>query len=81
MLFDEVDIGHQCRTRIPAFQQVVAEDEILRKASVDGLAKRVHVVDALADERAFPENILVDIRDLARVGVDARVTREQFGKA
>ena len=81
MLFDEFDIGHQRRTRIAAFQQVVTEDEILRKASIDGLTKRVHIVDALADERPLPEHILVDIRYLARVGIDARLAREQFGEA
>src|SRR5690606_2205034 len=50
VLFDEFDIGHQRRTRIAAFQQVVTENEILRKASVDRLTKGIHVIDALADE-------------------------------
>jgi hypothetical protein len=48
----------------------VTENAILRKASIDGLAKRVHVVDALADERPLPEHILVYIRYLAAVGID-----------
>src|SRR5665647_1166789 len=70
VLFNEIDVGHQCRTRIPAFQQVVTENEILRKASIDGLTKSIHIVNALADERPLPENILIDIRYLARVGID-----------
>ncbi len=41
------------------------------------LREGVHVVDALADERPFAEQILVDVRNDARVGVDARVAREQ----
>jgi hypothetical protein len=71
MLFDEFDIAHQRRARVAAFQQVVAENQMLREAPVDGLAKGVHIVDPLADERAFAEHILVDIRHFARVGVDA----------
>ncbi len=81
MFFNQVDIGHQRRTGITAFQQVVTENEVLRKAAIDGLAKRIHIVDAFADERSFTENILVDIRDFARVGIDARLAREQLGKA
>ena len=71
MIFNKVDIGHQRRTGIPAFQQVVTENEILRKASIDDLTECVHVVDALADERPLSKNILVDIRYLARIGIDA----------
>ena len=81
MLFDEIDIGHQRRARIAAFQQVVTEDEVFRKTSIDGLAKGVHIVDALADEGAFAEQILIDIRHFARVGIDARIAGEQFGEA
>ena len=71
MLFNEVDIGHQCRTRISAFQQVVTENEVLRKASIDGLTKSVYIVDAFTDERPLREKILVDIRYLARLRIDA----------
>ena len=41
------------------------------------LLEGVHVVDALADERAFAEQILVNVRDDARVRIDARVAGEQ----
>jgi hypothetical protein len=71
MLFNDVDIGHKCRTRIPAFHQVVTENEIFREASINGLTKRIHIVDALTDKRPLPENILIDIRNLTRVGIDA----------
>jgi len=80
VFFDEFDIGHQRRTRIPAFQQIVTENEILRKAAIDSQTERVHIVDALADERSLPEDILVDIRYLAPIGIDAGVTREQSCK-
>ena len=50
MLFNEINIGHQCRTRIAAFEKIVAENEIFRKASIHGLPKSIHIVDALADE-------------------------------
>ncbi len=81
MLLDEVDIAHQGRACIPAFQQVVAQNEIFRKPTIHGLAKRINVIDALADERALPESILVDIRDLAGIRIDTRVTGEQPGES
>ena len=81
MLFNEIDIGHQRRTRIATFQQIVAENEILRKASIDGLTKRIHIVDALADERTLAEYILIDVRDFPCIRIDTRLTCEQLRKA
>ena len=81
MLLNQIDIGHQGRPGIAAFQQVVTENEIFRKTPIDGLPKGVHIVDALADERPLAENILVDVRHLAGVGIDARLAHEQLGES
>ena len=75
MLLDEVDVGHQRRAGVAALEKIVAEDQVLREAPADGLREGVHVVDALADERALAEEILVDVGDLPRVGIDARFAR------
>ena len=40
----------------------------------------IHVVDSLANERSFPEEILVDIGYDARVGVHPGIAREQPDK-
>ena len=47
------------------------------KRSVERPLERVDVVDALADERAFAEQVLVDVGDGARVGIDAGFAAEQ----
>ena len=77
LLFDQLDVGHQRRPGVSAFQQVVAENEILRKTPFDRGAKSVDVVDPLADERAFSEQVLVDVRDFARVGINPRFSGDQ----
>ena len=55
----------------------MAEDAVLREAPGERALERVDVVDALADERAFAEQVLVDVGDGARVGIDARLAGEQ----
>ena len=51
----------------------MAEDPVLGKAAAERPLERVDVVDALADERALAEHVLVDVGDGARVRVDARI--------
>ena len=55
----------------------MAEDAVLGKAPVERPLERIDVVDPLANERAFAEQVLVDIGDGARIRVDARLTPEQ----
>src|SRR3569623_369885 len=81
MVLDEIDIIHQRRPRITAFQEVVAQNEIFGHAPVHRLTKGVDVVNALADEAAFAEQILVDVRHFARIGIDNHFAREQSRKA
>jgi hypothetical protein len=50
----------------------VAEDTVLGKAVLQRVLERIHVVDALAHERAFTEQILIHVRHRARVRIDAR---------
>jgi hypothetical protein len=56
---------------VAAFDQVVAQDAVFGQAAGQRALERVDVVDALADERAFAEQVLVDIGNRARVRVDA----------
>jgi len=56
----------------------MAQDPVVRKAPAQCLLEGVDVVNALADERAFAEQILVGIRDGACVGIDARLATEQL---
>ena len=55
----------------------MAEDAVLGKAAVERALEGIDVVDALADERAFAEQVLVDVGDGARVRIDAGLAAEQ----
>ena len=56
----------------------MAEDSILGKAGIERPLEGVDVVDALADERALAEQVLVDVRDGARVRVDPGLAPEEL---
>ena len=73
----QMHVAQQAGTHITAFQQVVAENAILGKAIVQPPLERVHLIDALADKRAFTEHVLVDVRDGTGIRVDARLAAVQ----
>ncbi len=73
----QVRIAQQSGPRMAPFQEIVAEDPVLGQPTVEGLLERIDVVDPLADEGAFVENVLVHIGDGARVRVDPRFAPEQ----
>ncbi len=54
-----------------AFEEVVAEQRVLRHAAGERRLEGVDVVDALAGVGALAEQILVDVGDRRRVGIDA----------
>ena len=56
----------------------MAEDEVLRQAAAQRLFKSVHVVEALADEGAFVEQVLVDIGHGLGVRVYAGLAAEDL---
>jgi hypothetical protein len=73
----QLHIAQQSRAGVAAFEKIVAKDAILGEAPAKRLLEGIDVVDSLADERAFAEHVLVDIRDRARIGVDARLAAIQ----
>jgi hypothetical protein len=56
--------------RVAAFQKIVAQDAVRRETPLECAVERVDDVNALADERAFVEDVLIRVRDRARVLVD-----------
>ena len=54
------NICQQRRAAVATFQKVVAENSVLRKVATAAI-ERVDVINAFADERAFGEQILIDI--------------------
>ena len=70
----QLHVADQSSARVTAFDQVVAEDPVVRHASRQCAFERIDVIDALADERALVEQVLVHVRHGTRVRIDARLT-------
>src|ERR1019366_10108970 len=70
-------IGGQAAARVAALHQVVTEDAVVGKTPLERTLKRIHLVDALADEGTLAEHVLVYVADGARVWVDDGVASEQ----
>jgi hypothetical protein len=49
----------------------VAEDPVLGETSFERPLESIDLVNALADERAFAEQVLVNIGNSTRIGIDA----------
>ena len=79
VLLVDLHVAEQAGSCITPFDQVVAENLVIRQATFQGAGERVHVVDALADEGTLLEQVLVNVRYRASVGIDAGITAKQPG--
>ena len=70
MLLVEHHVALQSGAAVAALEQVVAEDRVFWKNAA-AVLEGVDVVDALADEGALVEKVLVEVGDDPRVGIDA----------
>ena len=71
VLVEQLDVGHRADAGVAAFDQVVAEDVILREGVCRGRGERVDVVDAFAGVAA-----------LRRTGPDKRRRRRcEYGSS
>ncbi len=73
---DHLDIGGKTGAREDAFEEVVAQQRVLRDAAGQGRFEGVDIIDALAGIRTFAEQVLIDVGDRGRIGIDARPARE-----
>ena len=58
----------------------MTEDRVFGEATGNGLLECIHIIDTFANKRPFLEDILIDIRDRARVRVNPDVAGKQFDK-
>ena len=72
----QFDIRNQGRTGIDPFQQVMAEDGVFRDPLFKGALEEIDIIDALADEGAFLEQVLIDIGHGEGIGIEAVGTGE-----
>ena len=73
VLVDQLDVRDERDARVQALEQVVRQQRVLRHGVFERRGERVDVVEALAGEDAFAEQILVGVGDRGRVGIDAGV--------
>jgi hypothetical protein len=69
----EFHVAHEGGAGMTRFQQIVAENGVLRETSGHGALEGVHIVNALCRYTSLPENILIHVGHFPRVGIDARV--------
>ena len=66
-------VGDERGARVQAFEQVVRQQRVFRHAALERGHERVDVVEALAGEDAFAEEILIHVRHRGGVRIDAGV--------
>src|ERR1019366_10204850 len=72
-----LDPREQTAAAVAALHQIVTEDSVVRKTPFQRLLEGIHIVDDLADERTFSEQVLVYVRHGARIRVDARLAAKK----
>src|SRR5713226_4061746 len=74
---EQLDIGNETGAREHTFEQIVAQQRVLRHPSGQRRLERVDVIDPLAGVRPFPPKVLVDVGYRRCVRVDpCRAGRE-----
>ena len=74
IVVNELDVGDKRGSSVEPFEQVVRQQRIHRHPMLERGDKRIDVVQALAGEDAFVEEILIDVGDRSRVRIDTGVT-------
>ena len=73
VILEQAHVADQAGTRVAAFQQVMAQDLVLRETVLQRVLEGIDVVDALADERTFAKQVLVHVRHRACIRIDTRL--------
>ena len=77
ILVDELHVRDERDARVEAFEQIVREQRVLGNRVLERRVERVDVVQALAGEDAFAEQVLIGVGHRRRVRIDAGVARVQ----
>jgi hypothetical protein len=78
IVVDQIDVGDQAGASEEPLEQIVAEQRVRRNPVRKRSVERVDVVDSLADVAPLVKEVLIDVRDRGRVGIDADVAREDL---
>jgi hypothetical protein len=63
VLVDQLDVRHERDACIQPLEQVVGEERVLRDRALERRGERIDVVEPLAGEDAFSEEILIRVGD------------------
>ncbi len=78
-ILDQPDVARQSGAGVGAFQEVVAQNPVLGQAAGQGARERVDIVDTLPRERTLLKEILVDVGNRPRIGIDSGFAAEDHG--
>ena len=81
MILQQFHVTEESAPGMAALDQVMAENPVVGEPGTHGGVKCLDVVDGLADELALSEQVLVNVGDLAGIGVQADISRKQAGEA
>ena len=70
----QLHIAQQPGPGVTPFQKIVAEDPVVGETPAQRPFECINLIDALADERAFTEQVLVNIGNGASIRIDAELT-------
>ena len=79
-VLDEFDVAGEAGAGEDAFEEVVAENAALGRATVERRAEGIDIIDALALVDALVEDVLIDVGNRSRIGIDAGGRREELLK-
>ena len=77
VVLQQHDVGDQADPALDPFEQVVAEQGVLGDLPLQAALEGRHVVDPLAHEGPFPEQVLVHVRHRQGVQVEPRLAGEE----
>jgi hypothetical protein len=67
---DDLNVRGEAGARKNALEEIVAKEGILGNAAGESCLEGIDVVDAFAGVGALTEEVLVDVRDGRRIGID-----------
>ena len=73
VLVNQFDVRHQRDTGMKALEQIVREESVIGHLLAERRVERVHVVESLAGEDPFAEQILIGVRHRRGVRIYARM--------
>ena len=78
VVVEQLEVIDKSATYVAALDKVVAEDEVLGESAFQHLLEHMQVVDALAAERAFVEDILIKLETGGGIYVETAQSGEEL---